>query len=91
MLTIKYVDMNTGEELVKSAFTVRADRCEDGRRRVLVYQDIPGSEGDGQDIYCGPGPVKHDGGRLNAAAFLYVMNEQGATVASYKFEESNVE
>ena len=91
MLTIKYVNMKSGQEIVKSAHTVLADRCDDGRRRVLVYQAEPGSKNSEQDMYIGEGPVTHTGKRHDRfTAQIYVMNDKGSTVAVYGFEESNV-
>lgn len=89
MLTLKYV--KGGEEYVSECYALKADRCDDGRRRIAAYESEKLQDGP-VGYFFGEGPVKFDGSRKPFSGdTLYVMNRFGATVATYHFEMSEAQ
>lgn len=90
MLTLKYVTLDDGKEIISECHSITVERLDNGMRRVISHSAIPGMPDDEMGFYFGDGPVKHGGRTLPRHSTLFVMNRFGATVGVYHFEKSNV-
>lgn len=86
MLTIKFIDPESNyEELVFTAEKFSVERRSDGFRQFLAFDD---NRDDYKATWCGDVAGEFAG---VFKKIIYVMNEQGATVATYRFHEPDFE